>query len=172
MDKDATMEREYVWNITIRGIAHQIGCRFAGDRYELYADGVYAVEVLRDRISTMWDGMQKPVSLFGKECLFVVMDEVPDLVIDGIMVRRKRSYEKVLCQRARRPYVGYGVLLGSCVLLLVAVVWLLVSGRGQQTGWYNIFIALGAAVTMGAWSVKNMWKLTQAHSSSGSKTIP
>lgn len=156
------MQREYVWNVAIGGVEHQIGCRFAGDRYELYADGVYAVEVLRDRISTMWDGMQKPVSLFGKECLFVVLDEVPDLVIDGIMVGRKREYEKVLRQRARRPYVGYGVLLGSCVLLLVAVVWLLASGRGQQTGWYNIFIALGAAFTMGAWSIKNMWRLTQA----------
>lgn len=156
------MQREYVWNVTISGVAHQIGCRFAGDRYELYADGVYAVEVLRDRISTMWDGMHEPVSLFGKECIFVVLDEVPDLVIDGIMVGRKRDYEKVLRQRDRRPYVGYGVLLGSCVLLLVAVVWLLASGRGPQTGWYNVFIALGAAVTMGAWSIKHLWRLTQA----------
>lgn len=159
------MKREYVWNVTVSGVAHQVGCRFAGDRYELYADGVYTVEVLRDRISTMWDGMQEPVFLFGKECLFVVMDEVPDLVVDGHMVGRKRDYDKVLRQRACRPYAGYGILLGACVLLLVAVIWLLGSGRGAQTGWYSIFIALGAAVTMGAWSIKHLWRLTQAHNS-------
>ena len=159
------MKREYVWNITIDGIAHQVGCRFAGDRYELYADGVYAVEVLRHSISTMWDGIHEPVSLFGQKCLFVVMDEVPDLVIDGVMVGRKRDYEKVLRHRACRPYVGYGSLLGACVLLLVATVWHLASGRGSQTGWYDIFIALGAAVTMGSWSVKNLWRLTRAHNS-------
>ncbi len=160
------MKREFLWTVLVNGVSHQVGCRFAGDRYELYADGVFAGEILRKSLSTMWDGMEEPIRLFGVDCLFVVLDETPDLVVDGRMIGRNRIYEAVLRRKDNRVYLGYGILLGACLLLLITGLWLVFSGRIKQVGVYNAFIVLGAALTMGLWSAKHLWQLTRSQNSS------
>ena len=155
------MKRLYQWKVLIDGVPHRVDCKFAGDRYELYADGTYKTEVLRKCVSTMWEGMEEPVVLFGKECLFVVMDEIPDLVVDGRMLGKRCDYQKMLQRKGNRVYIGYGILLGTCILLLAAVAWIFCMDMVHQVGLYSIFIALGAAITMGLWSGKHLWRLTQ-----------
>lgn len=171
--KRGYIKREYSWCISIDGENHKIFCRFAGDRYLIYADGVFVTKILLKNALSMCEWIQIPITLFGKECLFVMMDEMSvEFVIDGVMISTGRDYEKALRARARRSYVGYGILLGACMLLLVAVIWVIASGKGAQTGWYSIFIALGTAITMGAWSVKNLWRLTQTDNRTIIKQTP
>ena len=154
------MKREFQWKVTLDGVPHRVYCRFAGDRYVLYADGVYETEILRKSAHTMWDGMEQPVTLFGKECIFVVWDEKPDVVIDGRLIGRKRNYVKAQKRRGNRIFVGYGILFGACALVFVLVMCLLFMGLGAQMGWVNVAITLAAVLTIGAWSGKQLWRLT------------
>jgi hypothetical protein len=156
------MKREFIWKVTLHGVPHEVYCRFAGDRYILYADGVYTAEIMRQSTSTMWYGMEEPVTLFGEQCLFVVWDEKPDLVIDGRLIGRKHNYEKSKKRMGNRILVGYGILLGVCVSVFVLVICLLCLGMGAQMGWIDVLITLAAVTTIGAWSAKQLWRLTHS----------
>lgn len=154
------MKREYLWKVTLDGTAHEVYCRFAGDRYLLYADGVYVTEILRKSVTTMWYGMKKSITVFGKPCLFIVWDERPDLVMDGRLIGRGMDYEKALKRWSSRIYLGYGIVLAACVLLLIAVVVVLCLGMALRIGLGSILISLAASLTIGLWSGKHLWQLT------------
>ena len=156
------MKREFIWKVTLHGEAHEVYCRFAGDRYILYTDGVYTAEIMRKSTSTMWNGMEEPVTVLGQDCLFVVWDEKPDLVVDGRLIGRNRSYEKSKKRKGNRIFIGYGILLGVCASGFVLVICLLCLGMGAQMGWIDVLITLAVVTTIGAWSAKQLWRLTHS----------
>ena len=92
----AKFKREHTWNVIIDGVEHLIYCCFEGNRYVLYADDDHVANVYRKSVRAMWQGLEEPVTICGKPCLFIVWDEKPDIVVNGMLVGKGVDYHIAL----------------------------------------------------------------------------
>ena len=162
----AKFQREHTWNVTIDGVQHEVYCRFEGNRYVLYADDDHVANVYRKSAHTMWYGMEEPVTMFGKPCIFIVWDEKPDIVVDGRIIGRGVDYEKALAKKNNRPSLGYWIIFWAGVFLLLVVAALVLTKWRNITSWRDYIIGGTAAIWMIFWSVKNLVQLTHGENRS------
>ncbi len=156
----AKFKREHTWNVTIDGVQHEVYCRFEGNRYVLYADDDHVANVYRKSVHTMWQGMEEPVVMFGKPCIFIVWDEKPDIVVDGRIIGRKISYEKALKRKNNQNVIAYGVVFFSGILLLLVLTILLIFRGFNINEWFDALISWSTGIWMTIWGGKNMFRLT------------
>ena len=155
----AKFKREHTWDVTVDGVEHQVYCRFEGNRYVLYADDDHVANVYRKSVHTMWQGMEEPVTMFGKPCSFIVWDEKPDIVVDGRIIGRGISYEKALKRKDSRLKIAYGAVFYSGILLLIVLFLRLCLGLHPED-WFDAVISAVAGLWMTIWGGKNMFQLT------------
>lgn len=160
------MQREYTWEVTIDGAMRRIYCRFEGNRYVLYADEDHVANIYRKSVHTMWQGMEESVNICGKECLFVVWDERPDIVVDGRLVGRGIDYQKALKKKNAGFLTGYRIVFWAGVGLLAVMAVLICAGWGSAADWDDVIISIIAGVWMVIWGARNMRRLTPAKNGS------
>ena len=97
------MAKEYTWAVD----GHRITATFKINKYVIHVDDDHVTNVYRLPAKQMRFGMEESVTILGKTCLFIVWDEIPDLVIDGKMVRRGVDYTKAKESRRRNMIAIY-----------------------------------------------------------------
>jgi hypothetical protein len=160
----AKFKREHTWDVTIDGVQHEVYCRFEGNRYVLYADDDHVANIYRKSTHTMWQGMEEPVTICGKPCIFIVWDEKPDIVVDGRIVGRGISYEKALKKKNSGFLVGYRIFFWVGVLLVSVVAALALNRWGSIISWRDYIICGGTGIWMIIWSARNLTKLASGAS--------
>jgi hypothetical protein len=149
------MAKEYFWDVTIDGEPHQLYCSFTGNKYVLYVDDDHIANVYRKSVATMWHGMEEPVTICGKECLFLVWDEKPDFVIDGRLIGKNIDYEKALKKKNNSLFTAYRIVFGAGLLLLTLLV-VLICMRWVTFDLHDLIICVGVGIWMTVWGGKNM----------------
>lgn len=115
------MAKEYVWQLTIDGEDHRVECILAGNKYTLYVNDAFLTNVYRKTFRL--DDLELPVMICGKECLFIVWDAKPDLVMDGILLSRGVDYQQAMTKRNKDHQMVHRLVFwfGVTILVLVAV---------------------------------------------------
>ncbi len=148
------MKKEFEWELSLDGETHRACCVCSDTRYVIYLDDDHVTNIYRLSGGAMSRGLEAPVELLGKPCLFTVWDETPDLVVDGIMVARGVSYEEAKAQRKKASTLIYEIMTGVGMALLV-VSTLLLCLRGAQ--WSPLVAASALMTVFGAVSV-HKWR--------------
>ena len=157
----AKFKREHTWNVIIDGVEHLIYCCFEGNRYVLYADDDHVANVYRKSVRAMWQGLEEPVTICGKPCLFIVWDEKPDIVVNGMLVGKGVDYHIALKKKNSGMRLGYRTVFWAGVALLVVRAVLLCVGmeKGMED-WIDAVISAVAGIWMVIWSYRSLRKLT------------
>ena len=101
------MGKSYSWNFTLDGVNHHLSATLKNNRYILYLDEEHLVNVYRLPPQKMRYGLEETISILGHACLFIVWEDIPDLVIDGKMVHRGVNYAKAKEARRHNMEVMY-----------------------------------------------------------------
>lgn len=79
-------KNEYRWHVKIDDEVYQVDCKVENNRYVIWVDEVELTKVYRKSFQDISDRIEEPLLLGGKLCTFVVMNGIPDLVVDGVML--------------------------------------------------------------------------------------
>lgn len=140
------MTKGYAWDLTADGATHSVECVLMGNKYVLFVDDIFLTNVYRKSIGV--GDLQVPVSICGKECLFVVWDEQPDLAVDGMMLGSNRDYGTALEKRQKGHLKVYRSVFWIGVVLLAVVALLAAFGFGPAVGYDDLVIYAVAGVWM------------------------
>lgn len=86
------MGKATVWSFELDGIPITVSCEPKGNKYILYLGDDHLANVYRLSGNKMRYGLEETVTIGSERCLFVVLDEVPDLVVHDRMVNRDVDY--------------------------------------------------------------------------------
>lgn len=152
------MAKEYSWQISIDGESHQVCCERVNNKYILYLDDEHLTNVYREFSRKMHFGLETEIEVCGKKCLFVVWDEKPDLVVDGVMQRKKLGYEQAREERKQSCCKGFRILfwiglIWVCAALLMAVlpVQIVEADKCFHLVWSGILLMIGGALYKRKW---------------------
>jgi uncharacterized protein YacL (UPF0231 family) len=95
------MKKEYTWDVTIDGENHRVSCNLAGNKYQIWVDDEELTVVYRQSHRQMRNGLEREFSIGGKKCLFVVWDEKPDLVVEGMLLKSGKDYFQEKAKRKK-----------------------------------------------------------------------
>lgn len=157
------MAKEYGWNVSVDGVAHRVDCIPTNNKYQIFVDEDFLTNVYRKSARSMVrDGLEEKISVCGKECLFLVWDETPDLVVDGVLLGRGSDYASEKEKRDKGAKTVYGIIfwIGVALLVLMGVCALL--GWGKAIGWDDVTIYTIAAIWMMLYGGRKMWRLTHS----------
>lgn len=115
------MGREYVWNIEVNGKPAKVTCEQKGNRYILYLDDDHLTNIYRLPAKKMRYGLEAEFQIGNEACLFVVWEEIPDLVIGGKMVNRNVDFQIARENRRRNMENMYTVTAIFGVIVLAGV---------------------------------------------------
>lgn len=157
------MAKEYSWNVNVDGVAHRVDCIPTNNKYQIFVDEDFLTNVYRKSVRSMArDGLEEKISVCGKECLFLVWDETPDLVVDGVLLGRGIDYAPEKEKRDKGAKTVYGIIfwIGVALLVLMGVCALL--GWSKAIGWDDVTIYTIAAIWMMLYGGRKMWRLTHS----------
>ena len=152
------MAKEYCWDVTLEGEAHQLICTYIGNKYELWVDDEYLTAVYRRSMRQMHFGLEEEVELFGIKCLFVVWDERPDFVINGVMLGKDTDYLQAREKRKQTACKGFRIMfwIGVLILCSAPVIAILLPQIEHASKWVRA--AIGGILLMIAGSrYKRKW---------------
>ena len=123
------MAKEHVWHVSIGGKNHRVDCVLKGNKYVLYVDDEFLTNVYRKSFGP--DDVEVPVTICGKRCSFIVWDQKPDLVVDGILLGRGIDHQQALTRRQKNHQMVYWIIFcfGVMILVFVAVFAILSNGK-------------------------------------------
>lgn len=157
------MAKEYVWDVQ----SHRVCCVTANNKYQIFVDDEFLTTVYRKSFRVMMhDGLEEKISVCGKECLFLVWDETPDLVVDGVLLRQGIDYASAKEKREKTAKGVFRFMFWAGLGLLVYLAISVLLGRGPEIGWHAIAIDSVAAIWLMVYGGRKMWRLT--HSENGS----
>lgn len=150
------MAKEYCWDISIDGESHQVCCELSNNKYILYLDEEHLTNVYRDFPRKMHFGLEAEIEIRGKKCLFVVWDETPDLVVDGVMQGKKIDYEQAREKRKQSSCKAFRILfwvalLWTCAVSLLTVVHILTAEQCFRFVWVGILLMIAGASFRRKW---------------------
>lgn len=157
------MAKEHIWNVSVGGMSHRVSCTLANNHYQIFVDDDFLTNVYRKSFRAMArDGLEETISVCGKECLFLVWDETPDLVVDGILLGRGIDYASAKAKRDKSAKMVYAIVfwIGTALLILMGVCALL--GWSRAIGWDDVTIYTIAAIWMMIYGGRRMWRLTHS----------
>ncbi len=76
------------WHVRIHGHKHRVTCKIEMNKYVIFVDDHHLTNIYRDSMKKMRMGFEQTLRICGQDCLFVVWDERPDLVVDGFIQGR------------------------------------------------------------------------------------
>lgn len=135
------MAKEIVWNVLIDGMQYRITCENTGNKYIIHCDDDFVKNIYREGAGFSADHPEEPLTIHGKDCLFVVWDGKPDLVVDGMMLGRSIDYQKALTKRIKDFGLCYRIIFCCGAALLTLGVLLLVFGSEQMHDAHTFLIA-------------------------------
>lgn len=115
------MAKETVWEVEVDGVPVKVTCIRKGNRYCFYLNDDHLTNIYRLPSKQMRYGMEAGIRIGAENCLFVVWDEVPDLVVRGRMLRRDVDYAKTREARRRNMEMMYTVTAIFGVIVLLGV---------------------------------------------------
>ena len=146
------MAKEYSWDVNINGEIHRVFCERSTNKYILYVDDTFLINVYREFVRKTQFGLETEVEICGKKCLFIVWDETPDLVVDGVMQGMNTDYEQAREKRKQGCCKGFRILfwiglLWVCAVLLVAILpaSILDADNTVRSVWLGILLMIGGA---------------------------
>ncbi len=122
------MKKEHQWNITVDGQTYCLTCILQGNRYVLYCGDDHVANVYH----SVGTDSEAPVMVAGKECLFVVWDERPDLVVDGMFLDRKTDYAEALKSRQKAYRLMYRIIFWGGVVVLALTAFDILRSIGKE----------------------------------------
>ena len=146
------MGKETVWSFALDGRSITVSCEQKGNRYVLYLDDDHLTNVYRLRGKQMRYGLEEEITIGTECCLFVVLDEVPDLVVRGRMIGRNVDYAAFKEMRRsgwERLYTMIAIL-GVLFLAGVAVfAYLGLTNWDNLHGWTSLLMGSVWMIGMG-----------------------
>lgn len=118
----------------------------------MYLDEEHLTNVYRESVRKMQFGLETEIEICGKKCLFVVWDETPDIVIDGVMQGKKLDYEQAREKRKQSCCKGFRILfwvglIWVCAVLLATVLpaQIVDADKCVHLVWLGIMLMIGGA---------------------------
>lgn len=139
------MAKEFSWDV--RG--HKLTASLKGNKYVLNLDDDYLTNVYRLHPSKMRYGLEASITVLGEKFIFVVWEEVPDLVVDGRMLHRGVDFRIARENRRRNMENMYTATAIFGVIALLGVflfAWFGLLHDENLSGWT-------AVMTAGIWMV-------------------
>ena len=126
------MAKEYLWNIRVNGIRHEILARHQGNSFDIYVDEEFRFNI---PVNPNLD-IEEDLTVGGKRCRVVVYGGVPDLAVDGILM----NAEAKLIKQEKRSRVMTVIAGIALVLLGIFAMWmyLAVTLSGEEL-YFGIF---------------------------------
>ena len=113
------MAKEYLWNIRVNGIRHEVLARDQGNSFDIYVDEEFRFNIRRD-INL---DIEEDLTVGSKRCRMVVYRGVPDLAVDGILMNAEAELLKQE-KRSRIMTIIAGIAL---VLLGLFAMWMYIA---------------------------------------------
>ena len=115
------MAKCYVWHMTIDGAVHRVDCVPKGNKYVLYLDDGFLTNVYRKSVGL--PDLEIPLTICDKACSFIVWDQKPDLVVDGILLGRGMDHQQAKMKRQKDHQTVYRIIfwIGLMILAFAAV---------------------------------------------------
>lgn len=140
------MKNEFIWNIKVDGVRHEVYLTDRGNSFDVFVDGEFRFNVRSD-INL---DIEEDVTVGSKRCRVAVYRGVPDLIVDGILLNadaeivRKEKQERLLTILAGIFLIVLGVVaMFAWILLQLGNIW-------YFGGWFGpIFAVLVTVVGMG-----------------------
>lgn len=144
------MAKEYAWDVTINGAPHRVTCTLPGNKYEIWVDDEDLTVVYRRSFRKMSRGLEQELQIGGEKCLFLVWDERPDLVVDGVILRNGKNFFKEKEKRKKHMITALWSLFVFGVAVLGIAVALICFGFADDSwDWFDY----GAYILAGIWIV-------------------
>lgn len=86
------MGKATVWEFERNGRTIVVSCERKGNKYILYQGDDHLANVYRLHANKMRYGLEEDIIIDSERCKFVVLDEIPDLVVGGRMLSRDVEY--------------------------------------------------------------------------------
>ena len=84
------MSKEYSWKLPTENGEKEVTCEADGNKYHIYLGDAFIKTVFKN----MSGNADVELTIAGVPCRFVAFSDVPDLVVDGIMLGSGKSYEE------------------------------------------------------------------------------
>ena len=114
------MKNEFVWNIKVDGVRHEVYLTDRGNSFDVFVDDEFRFNVRSD-INL---DIEEDVTVGSKRCRVAVYRGVPDLIVDGILLNadaeivRKEKRDKALAIVASVFMIFLGMFaMGAWILL-------------------------------------------------------
>ena len=157
------MGKEYTWNVTVAGVTHRVSCVTANNKYQIFVDDDFLTNVYRKSVRAMArEGLEEGLDICGKECLFLVWDEKPDLVVDGVLLGQGIDFASAKEKRFKGAKLVYRCVFWIGVALLALMGLCALMGWGEAIGWDDVIIYTVAAIWMMIYGGRKMWRLTHS----------
>ena len=138
------MAKQTVWEFTQDGASVRVTCVPKGNRYCFYLGDDHLTDVDRLPPKQMHYGMEAKIRIGTEDCLFVVWEEIPDLVVRGKLLHRNVDYAKAKEARRNNMEMMYTTtaIFGVIALLGVFVfAWLGFLNDETFRGWTAVMCA-------------------------------
>lgn len=144
------MAKEYEWNTQINGESYKIQCMISNNRYILFVND--------DNVATFYrkmfrNSVDKPLTIGGQQCRFVVWDEVPDLVVDGKLLTRDCDYQPTRQKRGKVSLIC-GIVMAVIGVLAILAYLILLAGGEDVSQWRFTVIAAVLLLISGIWEIR------------------
>ena len=137
------MAKEYLWNIRVNGIRHEVLARDRGNSFDIYVDEEFRFNVRSD-INL---DIEEDLSVGSKRCRIVVYRGVPDLAVDGILMNAEAQLLKN--DRRNKRLTIFGGLLLMVLGVIAMWAWTIIYAGGE-THFGGFMGPVFAALSFGA----------------------
>ena len=132
------MKNEFVWNIKVDGVRHEVYLTDRGNSFDVYVDDEFRFNVRSD-INL---DIEEDLTVGSKRCRIAIYRGVPDLIVDGILLNADAEIVRKEKQE-RRLTIAAGILL---VVLGLFAMWMYmamsVSGQDFYFGAFGPIFAI------------------------------
>ncbi len=130
------MAKEYTW--TING--KEISCQESGNKFFIYEGDDFVATVYKKTFGIT----DEEVTVCGVPCRFVVINEKPDIAVDGIFLGSRKSYSEQAKEQRRRARL---FAVAEIIFGLIAFAASIILSVTKTTVIYTPFLGAVAAVS-------------------------
>ena len=146
------MGKTTIWEFELCGKTVTVSCERKGNKYILYLGDDHLTNVYRVNAKKMRYGLEEEITIGSERCMFVVLDETPDLVVKGRMVKRDVDYAAFKEKRRSGMERLYTLIAVLGVVLLASVMmyaYLAPLTLEILEGWISVLIASFWMISVG-----------------------
>ena len=114
------MSKEYSWKLPAANGEKEVTCEADGNKYHIYVGDAFVKTVFKN----MSGGADVELTIAGVPCRFVSFADVPDIVVDGVMLGSGKSYEaeKNIYSKNSAAFAIGEIIIGL-VALIAFIAW-------------------------------------------------